>query len=227
MKPGTRILIVEDDRSIARLLKLELEHRNLNVRCAYDGPSGLEAAAEFEPAAVVLDIMLPGMDGVGVLKRLRQQGNRVPVIMLTARDASADKVHSLDTGADDYLTKPFDTEELMARLRALLRRVEGDEVLRVADLEINTATREVKRGERKVENLTAREYELLEFMARNPRRVLSRDLLLSRVWEQEFSVETNVVDVYVGYLRKKIDTPEDTTRLIHTVRGVGYALREP
>jgi len=227
MKPGTRILIVEDDRSIARLLKLELEHRNLNVRCAYDGPSGLEAAAEFEPAAVVLDIMLPGIDGVGVLKRLRQQGNRVPVIMLTARDASADKVHSLDTGADDYLTKPFNTEELMARLRALLRRVEGDEVLRVADLEINTATREVKRGKRQVENLTAREYELLEFMARNPRRVLSRDLLLSRVWEQEFGFETNVVDVYVGYLRKKIDTPEDKTRLIQTVRGVGYALREP
>ena len=227
MKPGTRILIVEDDRSIARLLKLELEHRNLNVRCAYDGPSGLEAAAEFEPAAVVLDIMLPGMDGVGVLKKLRQQGNSAPVIMLTARDASADKVHSLDTGADDYLTKPFHTEELMARLRALLRRVEGDEVLRVADLEINTATREVKRGERKVENLTAREYDLLEFMARNPRRVLSRDLLLSRVWEQEFGFETNVVDVYVGYLRKKIDTPEDKTRLIQTVRGVGYALREP
>ena len=227
MKPGTRILIVEDDRSIARLLQLELEHRDLKVRCAYDGPSGLEATAEFEPAAVVLDIMLPGMDGVGVLKKLRQQGNRVPVIMLTARDASADKIHSLDIGADDYLTKPFDTEELMARLRALLRRVEGDEVLRVADLEINTATREVKRGERKVMNLTAREYELLEFMARNPRRVLSRDLLLSRVWEQEFGVETNVVDVYVGYLRKKIDTPSDRTRLIQTIRGVGYALREP
>jgi len=227
MKPGTRILIVEDDRSIARLLQLELEHRDLKVRCAYDGPSGLEATAEFEPAAVVLDIMLPGMDGVGVLKKLRQQGNKVPVIMLTARDASADKIHSLDIGADDYLTKPFDTEELMARLRALLRRVEGDEVLRVADLEINTATREVKRGERKVMNLTAREYELLEFMARNPRRVLSRDLLLSRVWEQEFGVETNVVDVYVGYLRKKIDTPSDRTRLIQTIRGVGYALREP
>jgi len=227
MKPGTRILIVEDDRSIARLLQLELEHRDLKVRCAYDGPSGLEATAEFEPAAVVLDIMLPGMDGVGVLKKLRQQGNKVPVIMLTARDASADKIHSLDIGADDYLTKPFDTEELMARLRALLRRLEGDEVLRVADLEINTATREVKRGERKVMNLTAREYELLEFMARNPRRVLSRDLLLSRVWEQEFGVETNVVDVYVGYLRKKIDTPSDRTRLIQTIRGVGYALREP
>src|SRR5215213_6512351 len=221
MKPGTRILIIEDDRSIARLLKLELEHRDLKVRCAYDGPSGLEATAEFEPAAVVLDIMLPGMDGVGVLKKLRQQGNKVPVIMLTARDASADKIHSLDIGADDYLTKPFDTEELMARLRALLRRVEGDEGLGVADLEINTATREVKRGERKVEDLTAREYELLEFMARNPRRVLSRNLLLSRVWDQESGVKTNVVDVYIKYLRKKIEAPYDTP-LIQTVRGVGY-----
>src|SRR5215213_838399 len=225
MKPGTRILIVEDDRSIARLIQLELEHRSLKVWCAHDGPSGLKAAEEFDPAVVVLDIMLPGIDGVGVLKKLRQQGNRVPVIMLTARDTPADKVHSLDTGADDYLTKPFDAEELMARLRALLRRVEGEEVLRVADLEINTATREVRRGERRIEDLTAREYELLEFMARNPRRVLSRDLLLSRVWGQEFGVETNVVDVYVGYLRKKIDAPHDT-RLIQTMRGVGYALRE-
>ena len=226
MKPGTRILIVEDDRSIARLIQLEFEHHNLKVRCAYDGPSGLEAASEFEPAVIVLDIMLPGMDGVGVLKELRRRGKRAPVIMLTARDAPADKVHSLDMGADDYLTKPFDTEELMARMRALLRRVEGDEVLRVAELEINTATREVRCGERRVEDLTAREYELLEFMARNPRRVLSRDLLLSRVWGQEFGVETNVVDVYVGYLRKKIDAPQGP-RLIRTIRGVGYALREP
>ncbi len=217
---------MEDDRSIARLVQLELEHRNLKVFCAYDGSSGLRAAAQFNPAVIVLDIMLPGLDGVGVLKKLRQQGNKVPVIMLTARDTPADKVHSLDIGADDYLTKPFDTEELMARLRALLRRVEGDEVLRVSDLEINTATREVRRGERRIEDLTAREYELLEFMARNPRRVLSRDLLLSRVWGQEFGVETNVVDVYVGYLRKKIDAPHDT-RLIQTIRGVGYALREP
>jgi DNA-binding response OmpR family regulator len=226
MKTGTRILIVEDDSSIARLVQLELEHRGLRVCCAHDGPSGLKAAGEFDPAAIVLDIMLPGMDGVGVLKNLRQRGDRVPVIMLTARDTPADKVHSLNLGADDYLTKPFDTEELMARLRALLRRVEGDEVLRVADLKIDTATREVRRGERKVENLTVREYELLEFMARNPRRVLSRDLLLSQVWEQEFGVETNVVDVYIGYLRKKIDTTGES-RLIQTVRGVGYALREP
>jgi two-component system response regulator MprA/two-component system response regulator TrcR len=226
MKPGTRILIVEDDSSIARLVQLELEHRGLRVRCAYDGPSGLEAVVDFDPAAIVLDIMLPGMDGVGVLKKLRQQGNGVSVIMLTARDTAADKVHSLDLGADDYLTKPFDTEELMARLRALLRRVEGDEVLRVADLEIDTASREVRRGERRVDNLTVREYELLEFMARNPRRVLSRDLLLSRVWDQESGIETNVVDVYVGYLRKKLDAPGEI-RLIQTVRGVGYALRGP
>jgi DNA-binding response OmpR family regulator len=130
VKSGTRILIVEDDRSIARLIQLELEHRGFVVRCAHDGPSGLEAALEFEPSAIILDIMLPGTDGVGVLKKLRQRDNRVPVIMLTARDTPADKVHSLDMGADDYLTKPFDTEELMARLRALLRRAEGDEVLR-------------------------------------------------------------------------------------------------
>jgi DNA-binding response OmpR family regulator len=226
MKAGTRILIVEDDSSIARLVKLELEHRGLRVRCAYDGPSGLEAVADFDPAAVVLDIMLPRMDGVGMLKKLRQKGNGVPVIMLTARDTPADKVHSLDLGADDYLTKPFDAEELMARLRALLRRAEGDDVLRVADLEIDTATREVRRGKHKVENLTAREYELLEFMARNPRRVLSRDLLLSRVWDQEYGIETNVVDVYVGYLRKKLDTPGEV-RLIQTIRGVGYSLRKP
>ena len=226
METGTRILIVEDDSSIARLVQLELEHRGLRVRCAHDGPSGLKVVGEFDPAAIVLDIMLPGLDGVGVLKKLRQRGDKVPVIMLTARDTPADKVHSLNLGADDYLTKPFDTEELLARLRALLRRVEGNEVLRVADLEIDTATREVRRGERKVENLTAREYELLEFMARNPRRVLSRDLLLSRVWEQEFGVETNVVDVYIGYLRKKIDGSGETP-LIQTVRGVGYALRKP
>jgi DNA-binding response OmpR family regulator len=224
MRPGTRVLVVEDDRSIARLLQLELEHSSLSVQCAYDGPEGLDAAAEFEPAVVILDIMLPGLDGVGVLKRLRERGNGVPVVMLTARDAVPDKVHSLRLGADDYLTKPFSMEELLARLGAVLRRVEGDEVLRVADLEVDTASREVRRGERRIE-LTAREYELLEFMARNPRRVLSRSLLLSRVWGQESGVETNVVDVYVGYVRRKVDAAGETP-LIRTVRGAGYALRE-
>jgi DNA-binding response OmpR family regulator len=217
-------LLVEDDRSIASFVEPELEHLGFRVRCAYDGPSGLEEAQRFGPELIVLDIMLPGLDGVGVLKRLRQAGSRVPIIMLTARDTTLDKVHSLDHGADDYLTKPFDIEELLARIRALFRRAEGDEVLRVADLEVNTATREVRRGDREIE-LTAREYELIEFMARHPRRVLSRDLLLSRVWDQEFDLTTNVVDVYIGYLRKKIDTPGEA-KLIRTVRGAGYALRE-
>jgi DNA-binding response OmpR family regulator len=223
MRPGTRILLVEDDRSIAGFVEPELEHLGFQVRCAYDGIAALEEARKFGPALIVLDIMLPALDGVGVLKRLRQEGNEVPVIMLTARDTTLDKVHSLDRGADDYLTKPFDIEELLARVRALLRRSEGDEILRVADLEINTSTREVRREEREIE-LTAREYALLEFMARNPRRVLSRDLLLSRVWDEEFGLTPNLVDVYVGYLRRKVDTPGEE-KLIRTVRGAGYALR--
>ncbi len=224
MKPGTRVLVVEDDRSIARLLELEFEHSGLVIRCAYDGENGLDAIGEFDPEVVVLDIMLPGLDGVGVLKTLRQRGSRVPILMLTARDAIPDKVHSLNLGADDYLTKPFSTEELLARLGALLRRTEEDEVLQIADLSIDTASRDIWRGKRRIE-LTAREYELLEFMARNPRRVLSRSLLLSRVWGHESGVETNVVDVYVGYLRKKLDAAGEVA-LIRTIRGAGYALRE-
>ncbi|MBV9453729.1 MAG: response regulator transcription factor [Rubrobacter sp.] len=224
MKPGTRVLVVEDDTYIARLLKLQLEHRHMRVRCEHDGPSGLKAAAPFDPELIILDIMLPGMDGAAILKELRQKGIKVPVIMLTARSTPLDKVHSLDLGADDYLTKPFSMEELAARIRALLRRVDGEEVLRVADLEVNTATREVRRGARKVD-LTRREYDLLEFMATNPRRVLPRDLLLSRVWRQGYSMDTSIVDVYVSYLRKKIDLPGES-KLIQTIRGVGYALRE-
>ena len=224
MGPGTRVLVVEDDEYTANLLKLQLEHRDFEVRCERDGPSGLKSAGRFDPEIIVLDIMLPGLDGVGVLKELRHRGNRVPIIMLTARDTPLDKVHSLDTGADDYLTKPFSMEELLARIRALLRRAGGEEVLRVGDLEVNTATREARRGSRWLD-LTPREYELLEFMARNPRRVLSRDLLLSRVWGQESGAETNVVDVYVTYLRKKLEMPGEP-KLIRTVRGVGYALRE-
>jgi DNA-binding response OmpR family regulator len=224
MRPGTRILLVEDDRSIASFVAPELEHLGFHVLCAYDGLSGFEEARRFGPELIVLDIMLPGLDGVGVLQRVRQAGSRVPVIMLTARDSTLDKVHSLNSGADDYLTKPFDIEELLARIQALLRRAEGDEILRVADLEVNTTTHEVRRGNRQIE-LTFREYELLEFMARNPRRVLSRDLLLSRVWEQDGGLTTNLVDVYVGYLRKKVDAPGEE-RLIRTVRGAGYALRE-
>ena len=224
MKAETRILVVEDDPYIAELLQLQLQHRKLNVRCEYDGRSGLKAVAEFDPEVIILDIMLPGMNGVGVLKELRQRGIRAPVLMLTARNTEMDKVHSLDLGADDYLTKPFGMEELAARIRALLRRVEGEEVLRVGDLEVNTTTREVRCGERQID-LTVREYELLQFMARNPRRALSRNLLLSRVWGEESRAETNVVDVYVTYLRKKLESCGEP-RLLQTVRGVGYALRE-
>ena len=223
MRPGTRALIVEDDRSIARVVQMQLEHHGFTVLCCYDGISGLDAVPKFRPEVIVLDIMLPGLDGVGILKKLRSAGIRVPIIMLTARDTPTDKIHSLDHGADDYLSKPFDMGELMARIRVLLRRVEGEEILRVADLEIDTAAHIVRRGDRRIE-LTAREYELLVFMARNARRVLSRDMLLSRVWEQDFGVTTNVVDVYIGYLRKKIEVPGEK-RLIHTVRGAGYVLR--
>ena len=223
MRPGTRVLLVEDDRLIAGFVEPELERLGFRVRCTYDGPSGLKEAARFEPEIVLLDIMLPGLDGVGVLKGLRRRSVRVPVIMLTARDTTLDKVHSLNLGADDYVTKPFEMDELLARMRALLRRVEGDEVLGVADLEVNTATREVRRGGREIE-LTAREYDLLEFMVRNPRRVLSRDLLLSRVWGQEGGITTNVVEVYVAYLRKKVDAQGERP-LIQTVRGAGYALK--
>jgi DNA-binding response OmpR family regulator len=224
LRPGTRILLVEDDSSIADFVEPELERLGFHVRCAYDGLSGLEEARRFRPELVILDIMLPKLDGVGVLKGLRREGSWVPIVMLTARDAKMDKVHSLNLGADDYVTKPFDIEELVARIQALLRRVEGEEILRVADLEVNSATREVRRGERQID-LTAREYELLEFMARNHRRVLSRELLLSRVWDQNFGITTNAVEVYIGYLRKKVDAPGEQ-KLIKTLRGAGYALRE-
>jgi DNA-binding response OmpR family regulator len=223
MRPGTRALIVEDDRSIARIVRVQLEHRGFTVLCCHDGLSALEEVPKFRPEVIVLDIMLPGLDGVGVLNELRSKGDGIPIIMLTARDTPMDKVHSLDRGADDYLSKPFDMGELMARIRALLRRAEGEEILRVADLEIDTASHDVRRGDREI-RLTAREYELLVFMARNARRVLSREMLLSRVWEQDFDVQSNVVEVYIGYLRKKIDAPGEK-QLFRTVRGAGYMLR--
>ena len=223
-KPGTRILLVEDDRSISRLLQLELEHRGIVVETVFDGSAALPAIERFAPDAIVLDILLPGMDGERVLQQIRQRGYRTPVIMLTARDKQRDKVRNLDSGADDYLTKPFDIEELLARLRAVMRRVERDETLRAGDLEVNLATRQVRRGTRRIE-LTAREYDLLEVLARNARRVLPRDLLLAQVWSATPDADPNVVDVYIGYLRKKIDLPGEP-RLIQTVRGVGFALRE-
>lgn len=224
LKPGTRILIVEDDPSISRLLELELRHRGLDARPVTDGLAALDAVETFRPQAIVLDILLPGMDGERILQRLRRQGNRTPVIMLTAKDRPLDKIRNLDTGADDYLTKPFDIDELMARLRAVMRRVEPDELIRVGDLEVNITTRQVHRGGQEIE-LTAREFALLEYLARNARHVLSRDTILDHVWREHPDVDPNVVDVYIGYLRRKLDTP-GSPKLIQTVRGVGFMLRE-
>lgn len=224
LKPGTKILIVEDDPSISRLLQLELEHRGLTVRLVADGLAALAAVATFQPQAIVLDILLPGMDGEKILQSIRRQGVSTPVIMLTARDRPHDKIRNLDTGADDYLTKPFDIDELMARLRAVMRRLEPEDILRVADLEINTTTRDVRRGDRRID-LTAREYDLLEYLARNARHVVSRDAVLNHVWRELPEADPNVVDVYIGYLRKKLSQPDDS-RLIQTVRGVGFTLRE-
>lgn len=221
MKRGTRVLVVEDDRSISRLLELELTHRGADVETVADGSKALEAIGRFNPAVIVLDIMLPGMGGDQILAALRRAGNRTPVLMLTARDATRDKVGALDTGADDYLTKPFDITELDARLRAILRRVEGEEIRRVGDLEIFTDQRLVRRGDREIE-LTAREFALLDYLVQNTGRVLSREQILTRIWGDE--ADTNVVDVYVGYLRRKIDGPGQE-RLIETVRGVGFVIR--
>jgi DNA-binding response OmpR family regulator len=223
-KPGTRILVVEDDPAISRLLQLELGHRGLDVRPVTDGLAALDAVASFRPQAIVLDILLPGMDGEKILERLRRAGDQTPVIMLTARDRARDKIRNLDTGADDYLTKPFDIDELLARLRAVLRRVEPDEIMRIGDLEVNTTTREVRRGDTPID-LTAREYDLLEYLAHNARHVLSRETILAHVWREHPDADPNVVDVYIGYLRRKLDT-DGAPRLIQTVRGVGFTLRE-
>jgi two-component system response regulator MprA/two-component system response regulator TrcR len=222
MTRSIRILVVEDDRSIAQLLELELAHRGYVVETVGDGLVALEAVARFAPQVIVLDILLPGLDGERVLRELRRQGNDTPVLMLTARDSSRDKVRNLDGGADDYLTKPFDVEELLARLRVIMRRAEPDEELRAGDLIINTATREVRRGARRID-LTGREYDLLELLARNARHVLSRELLLDRLWPA--AANPNVVDVYIGYLRRKIDRPGEA-RLIQTMRGAGFTLRD-
>ncbi|MBA3274493.1 MAG: response regulator transcription factor [Chloroflexia bacterium] len=223
MRHGIRILVVEDDPSISRLLQLELEHRGMVVRVEDNGLAALVALEPFRPDAVVLDILLPGMDGEHVLSRIRAQTNHLPVIMLTARDAASDKIRNLNTGADDYLTKPFDIDELTARLGAVLRRVQPADVLRIGDLEIDADAVTVRRAGEPVA-LTAREFDLLHLLARDAGRVLSRDVILDRVWVA-VDVDPNVVDVYIGYLRRKIDG-QGRSPLIRTVRGVGFTLRD-
>jgi DNA-binding response OmpR family regulator len=226
MERSARVLVVEDDADIAGVLRRSLRMDGYDVRLAGDGEEALEEAGVFEPDAVVLDLGLPRMDGIEVCRRLRADGD-VPILVLTARDALDSRVEGLDSGADDYLVKPFERDELLARLRALLRRrpPRGSAFLVVGDLRLNPDSREVYRGDRLVD-LTSREFELLEHLMRNERLVVSRQALLDEVWDYHPYAETNTVDVFVSNLRRKLEAGGEP-RLLHTVRGAGYVLREP
>ncbi|MED1172710.1 two-component system response regulator YkoG [Bacillus inaquosorum] len=222
------ILIVEDEEKIARVLQLELEYEGYSVTIKQNGTEGLNAAAEGGYSLVLLDVMLPGLSGLEVLRRLRKTDQQTPVILLTARDSIPDKVTGLDIGANDYVTKPFEIEELLARIRAALRQ-NGPKTEDIGtfliydDLRVNEKTREVRRGNKEVE-LTPREFDLLVYMLKHPQQVLTREQILNSVWGFDYIGDTNVVDVYIRYIRKKLDYPYEK-QLIHTVRGVGYAIK--
>jgi two-component system, OmpR family, response regulator MprA len=220
------ILLVDDDRRIAEALRRPLAYDGYSVDVALRGDDALRKALEHPPDLIILDVMLPGLDGLEVCRRLREAGDQVPVIMLTAKDAIADRVAGLDIGADDYLVKPVDLDELMARVRALLRRrhPEQREVLRFADIELDTGTRMAHRAGRAI-HLSTTEYELLALFMRRPRQVLTRDLIMECVWGYDFEGESNVLEVYIGYLRAKLEAGQEP-RVLHTVRGAGYVLRE-
>jgi two-component system, OmpR family, response regulator MprA len=222
-----KILVVDDERAVRESLRRALELEGYDVELAGDGLEGLARVDESQPDVLILDVLMPAMDGLEVCRRLRRAGNRLPVLMLTARDAVENRVAGLDAGADDYVTKPFALEELLARVRALLRRSSNGagEVLRFADLELNPGTREVRRAGDLVE-LTRTEFSLLELFLTNPRQVLTRSIIFERVWGYDFGFASNSLDVYIGYLRRKTEAG-GRPRLIQTVRGVGYALREP
>ncbi|MEU5694834.1 response regulator transcription factor [Actinosynnema sp. NPDC020468] len=225
-----RILVVDDDRAVRESLRRSLQFNGYQVDLAGDGQQALESVVQQRPDAMVLDVMMPRLDGLEVCRRLRSTGDDLPILVLTARDAVSDRVSGLDAGADDYLPKPFALEELLARLRALLRRstAEAEEprgaVLRFADLELDPGTRDVRRGERPI-SLTRTEFALLELFLGHPRQVLTRSRILEDVWGYDFPTSGNALEVYVGYLRRKTEA-EGEPRLLHTVRGVGYVLRE-
>jgi len=225
-----RVVVVDDEEPLSDLLTMALRYEGWDVRAAATGRDALQAVREHAPDIVVLDIMLPDLDGLAVLQQLRAEGREVPVLFLTAKDAVADRVTGLTVGGDDYVTKPFSLEELVARLRALLRRspslVEGPGpgTLRVGDLVLDEDAYEVTRGGQPVE-LTAREFELLRYLMRNPRRVVSKEQILDRVWSYDADVRPTIVELYISYLRKKIDRLGPP--MIHTVRGFGYVLKAP
>lgn len=234
-QPSSTVLVIDDQENIIEFIKLGLKYEKFLVESAVDGPQGLAAAQRVNPDLIILDLMLPGMDGLEVCHRLRENPTTrdIPILMLTAKDDVRDRIAGLDAGADDYLTKPFSFEELVARIRAILRRQnrgrdEGDaahgQILQFGDLQLNTSTREVTRGERQIE-LTATEYNLLHLFMSHPRQVLDRQTILNRVWGYDFLGETNIIEVYVRYLREKIEDSPSTPRLIQTVRGVGYVLK--
>lgn len=231
LKPdGTpvRALVVDDEPAISELVSMALRYEKFDVRTAASGREAVSEAKSFDPDVVVLDIMLPDFDGLEVMRRVRAEKSDVPVLFLTAKDAVADRVVGLTAGGDDYVTKPFSVEELVARIRGLVRRtiqtteVRDDPTIIVGDLSLNEETYEVFRGEHRIE-LTATEFELLRYLMRNPKRVLSKSQILDRVWSYDFGGRSSIVEIYISYLRKKIDTLGPP--LIHTVRGVGYVLR--
>jgi two-component system, OmpR family, response regulator MprA len=225
----SRVLVVDDDRAVRESLRRSLEFNGYAVALASDGAEALASISGSAPDVVVMDVMMPRLDGLEATRALRKAGNDVPILVLTARDAIGDRVEGLDAGADDYLTKPFALQELLARLRALLRRVvphedAPDETLTFADMSMDMATREVRRGDRLVE-LTRTEFALLEMFLRRPRRVLERSFILEEVWGYDFPTTANSLEVYVGYVRRKTEAAGEP-RLIHTVRGVGYVLKQ-
>jgi two-component system response regulator MprA len=229
-QPTHRVLVVDDDRAVRESLRRSLEFNGYHVSLASDGAEALASIGGNAPDALVIDVMMPRLDGIETTRALRTAGNDLPILVLTARDSVGDRVEGLDAGADDYLTKPFALEELLARLRALLRRAqaptedETDEVLAFTDLTLNLATRDVRRGDRPID-LTRTEFALLEMFLQRPRRVLDRSFILEEVWGYDFPTTANSLEVYVGYLRRKTEA-EGEPRLIHTVRGVGYVLKE-
>lgn len=221
-----RVLVVDDEPAVRQALDRALRFEGYATEMADDGPAALAAHAERPADAIILDVAMPRMDGLEVCRRLRAAGDATPVLMLTARAAVSERVEGLDAGADDYVVKPFALEELLARIRALLRRSapSDDEVLRYSDLSLDPGTREVLRGTRRIE-LTRTEFLLLELLLRNPRQVLPREIIFDRVWGYDFGANSNSLEVYIGYLRRKTEAAGEP-RLIHTVRGVGYVLRE-